>query len=93
MAQNIGKVIQISGPAVDVQFEETTLPPIYQALRITSEGFNVPAPINDNTRLRSGDDFFCGLCFVGAMGRNSCVKKQNAPQRSKGLRGGCVDNE
>ncbi len=46
MAQNIGKVIQISGPAVDVQFEEATLPPIYQALRITSEGFNVPSPIN-----------------------------------------------
>jgi len=46
MAQNIGKVIQISGPAVDIQFEEAKIPPIYQALRITSEGFNVPAPIS-----------------------------------------------
>jgi F-type H+/Na+-transporting ATPase subunit beta len=46
MAENIGKVIQISGPAVDVQFEEATMPPIYQALRITSEGFDVPNPIN-----------------------------------------------
>jgi len=46
MAQNIGKVIQISGPAVDIQFEEATMPPIYQALRITSEGFNVPDPIS-----------------------------------------------
>ena len=46
MAQNIGKVIQISGPAVDIQFEEATMPPIYQALRITSEGFNVPQPIS-----------------------------------------------
>ncbi|MDE3189022.1 MAG: F0F1 ATP synthase subunit beta, partial [Acidobacteriota bacterium] len=46
MAENIGKVIQISGPAVDVQFEEATMPPIYQALRVTSEGFNVPAPIS-----------------------------------------------
>src|SRR5690348_9348906 len=46
MAQNIGKVIQISGPAVDVQFEEATMPPIYQALRITSEGFNVPERIS-----------------------------------------------
>src|SRR3954447_4669170 len=44
--ENTGKVIQISGPAVDVQFAETQLPPIYQALRVTSEGFNVPAPIN-----------------------------------------------
>jgi F-type H+-transporting ATPase subunit beta len=45
-AQNIGSVIQISGPAVDIQFEEATIPPIYQALRITSEGFKVPEPIN-----------------------------------------------
>ncbi len=46
MAENIGKVIQISGPAVDVQFEEAAMPPIYQALRVTSEGFDVPTPIN-----------------------------------------------
>jgi len=46
MAENIGKVIKVSGPAVDVQFEEATMPPIYQALRVTSEGFTVPTPIN-----------------------------------------------
>jgi len=46
MAQNFGKVIQVSGPAVDVQFEEATMPPIYQALRVTSEGFTVPDPID-----------------------------------------------
>jgi F-type H+-transporting ATPase subunit beta len=46
MAQNIGKVIQISGPAVDVQFVEATMPPIYQALRVISDGFVVPTPIN-----------------------------------------------
>ena len=46
MAENIGKVIQVSGPAVDVQFEEATMPPIYQALRVTSDGFTVPTPIN-----------------------------------------------
>src|SRR6185437_2554231 len=44
--QNVGSVIQISGPAVDIQFEEATMPPIYQALRITSEGFQVPDPVN-----------------------------------------------
>jgi F-type H+-transporting ATPase subunit beta len=46
MAENIGKVIQISGPAVDVQFEEATMPPIYEALRVVSDGFDVPNPIN-----------------------------------------------
>ena len=29
MAENIGHVIQIAGPAVDVQFSEAALPPIY----------------------------------------------------------------
>src|ERR1035437_2044568 len=46
MAENIGKVIQVSGPAVDVQFEEATMPSIYQALRVTSDGFTVPSPIS-----------------------------------------------
>ncbi len=46
MAENIGHVIQIAGPAVDVQFEEATMPPIYQALRVVSDGFTVPVPIN-----------------------------------------------
>jgi F-type H+-transporting ATPase subunit beta len=44
--QNVGKVIQIAGPAVDVEFSEGSLPPIYQALRVTSEGFKVPEPID-----------------------------------------------
>jgi len=46
MAENIGKVVQIAGPAVDVQFGEGTLPPIYQAIRVVSEGFTVPFPID-----------------------------------------------
>src|ERR1044072_1730260 len=41
-----GRVVQIIGPVVDVEFEENYLPPIYQALRITSEGFDVPMPID-----------------------------------------------
>ncbi|HUK88397.1 MAG TPA: F0F1 ATP synthase subunit beta [Terriglobales bacterium] len=46
MANNIGHVIQVAGPAVDVQFSEANLPPIYQALRVVSEGFTTPTPIN-----------------------------------------------
>ncbi len=46
MAENIGKVVQISGPAVDIQFDEHHMPPIYQALRITSEGFDIPTPMS-----------------------------------------------
>ena len=43
---NIGKVSQVIGPAVDVEFEEGKQPAIYQALHITSRGFNVPDPID-----------------------------------------------
>ena len=43
---NVGKVVQIIGPVVDVEFPENTLPPIYNAVRITSEGFEVPQPID-----------------------------------------------
>src|SRR5579864_9390555 len=45
MAQNVGHVIQIAGPAVDVQFAEGQLPPIYEAVEVVSDGFNVPTPI------------------------------------------------
>src|SRR5438477_3266608 len=44
--ENIGKVISISGPAVDIQFEESKMPPIFQAIRIVSDGFNVPTPLD-----------------------------------------------
>ena len=43
---NIGRVVQVIGPVVDVAFEEQKLPPIYSAVRITSEGFEVPDPID-----------------------------------------------
>ena len=41
-----GKVIQVAGPAIDIQFPEGNIPPIRTAIRITSEGFNVPGPID-----------------------------------------------
>jgi len=31
---------------VDVQFSETEMPPIYEALRVVSEGFDVPQPVD-----------------------------------------------
>src|ERR1700691_444533 len=42
----IGKVVQVSGPAVDCEFAEGHIPPIHTAIRITSEGFDVPSPID-----------------------------------------------
>lgn len=44
--ENYGKVVQVIGPVVDVEFDKATLPPIYQALKIVSDGFDVPEPID-----------------------------------------------
>ncbi len=41
----VGKVIQVAGPAVDLQFPEGNLPSIYTAVKISSEGFDVPTPM------------------------------------------------
>ena len=46
MPENIGHVVKIAGPAVDVQFEEHKLPPIYTALRVVGDGFTTPFPID-----------------------------------------------
>jgi F-type H+-transporting ATPase subunit beta len=43
---NVGKVVQVIGPVVDVEFTEENVPAIYNAVRITSEGFEVPQPID-----------------------------------------------
>ena len=42
----IGKVVQVAGPAVDCEFPEGQIPLIYTAIRITSEGFDAPQPID-----------------------------------------------
>jgi F-type H+/Na+-transporting ATPase subunit beta len=41
-----GKVIQVIGPAVDVQFPVDHLPTIYNAVHIGSEGFDAPVAID-----------------------------------------------
>ena len=38
--KNIGKITQVIGPVVDVEFEKGKLPPIFNALRITNKSLN-----------------------------------------------------
>src|SRR5579863_9090568 len=45
-AQVEGKVIQVAGPAIDIQFPEHQIPVINTAIHITSEGFNTSVPID-----------------------------------------------
>ena len=42
----VGHVVQVIGPVMDIQFEEGHLPAIYNACRITSEGYNLPEPLD-----------------------------------------------
>ncbi len=42
----IGHVTEVIGPVVDVQFEEGHLPLIHNAVRIVSEGFDSPEPLD-----------------------------------------------
>ena len=44
--KSIGSVVQVIGPVVDVLFPQDKLPAIYNAIRITSEGYDVPEPID-----------------------------------------------
>ena len=41
-----GRVVEVIGPVVDVQFAEGHLPLIHNAVRITSEGFDNPEPLD-----------------------------------------------
>jgi F-type H+/Na+-transporting ATPase subunit beta len=41
-----GHVVEVIGPVVDIEFEEQHLPLIHHAVRITSQGFDVPEPLD-----------------------------------------------
>ncbi len=44
--ERIGRVVEVIGPVVDVKFKDMELPQIYNALHITSEGFETPMPVD-----------------------------------------------
>ena len=44
--ERIGKVVQVIGAVVDVEFRNIELPKIYNAVRITSEGYKTPVPVD-----------------------------------------------
>ncbi len=44
--ERVGRVVQVIGPVVDVEFKDMELPKIYNAVRITSRGFKTPTPVD-----------------------------------------------
>ncbi|MEE8605452.1 MAG: F0F1 ATP synthase subunit beta [Candidatus Aminicenantaceae bacterium] len=45
-SEKVGRVVQVIGPVVDVEFKGQDLPEIFNALHITSEGFETPTPVD-----------------------------------------------
>ena len=41
MTVESGKILQVMGPVVDVEFPEANLPAIYNALRVTNKSLNL----------------------------------------------------
>lgn len=50
--KNRGRVIEVIGPVVDVEFPQGNLPAIYNAIEIVSDGFEVAAPIRIITEVQ-----------------------------------------
>jgi F-type H+/Na+-transporting ATPase subunit beta len=44
--EKAGRVVQVLGPVVEVEFPDENLPEIHNAIRITSEGFDASSPID-----------------------------------------------
>jgi F-type H+-transporting ATPase subunit beta len=41
-----GRVVQVAGPTIEIEFPEGHIPKIYNAIRVTSEGYDVPTKID-----------------------------------------------
>src|SRR5580704_7207846 len=41
-----GHVVQVAGPTIEIEFPEGDIPKIYNAIRVTSEGYDVPSKID-----------------------------------------------
>jgi F-type H+-transporting ATPase subunit beta len=73
---HVGKVVEVIGPVVVAAFEGDHLPPIYNAVRITSEGFDVPTPIDVVTEVEQ---------HLGE-GRVKCVAMKPTDGMVRGMR-------
>jgi F-type H+-transporting ATPase subunit beta len=48
MAQNMGKIVQVIGPVIDVEFEPEHLPELYNALRVTEGDVRLTAEVQQH---------------------------------------------
>src|SRR5213593_3370903 len=55
-AQNIGRVVQVIGPVLDVEFEPEHLPEIYNALRIEDSSGAMPVKLTAEVQQHIGQN-------------------------------------
>jgi len=72
----VGKVVEVTGPVVVVAFEGDDLPQIYNAVRITSEGFDTTQPIDVITEVEQ---------HIGE-GRVKCVAMEPTDGMVRGMK-------
>jgi F-type H+/Na+-transporting ATPase subunit beta len=72
----VGQVVEVIGPVVVIAFEGDHLPPIYNSVRITSEGFETPQPIDVITEVQQ---------HLGE-GRVKCVAMQPTEGMVRGMK-------
>ena len=75
MSENIGKVIQVIGPVIDVQFEAGHLPAILNAVEVKDPGTDTGIPIDVTTEVQQ---------HLGE-GRVRCVSMQPTDGMVRGM--------
>src|SRR5260370_19684437 len=72
----VGHVVQVIGPVMDIQFEAGHLPAIYNACRITSEGFNIPEPLDVTAEVQQhlGEGRVRAIAMEPVEGMVRCMK-------------------
>ena len=78
---NTGKIVQVIGPVVDVQFAEHTIPPIYQALTIefTVSGKNEVLTLEIQQHLGGGVARAIAMSSVEGLKRGMTVTDTGSP--------------
>ncbi len=64
---NVGKVVQVAGPVVDVEFSEA-LPPIFNALTVEYEVKNEPIRLTLEVQQHLGDRWIRAVSMSGTEG-------------------------
>src|SRR3989441_4033675 len=82
-AQNIGKVVQVIGPVLDVEFEPEQLPELYNAVTVNIDSRQLVAEVEQHigrnqvrvVAMSSTDGVVRGMDVLDKIGRASCRER------------------